>query len=68
MTATVTNIEDQRPHLVVTCNEGHTHVFPVSWMRAIIDRNEIVEPMPECVVMKIISEWYELLPQEKVTQ
>lgn len=62
MTATIHDISDQRPHLMVVASDG-VHVLPHALMQSVIDGNKPSSILTEPVVQRIIEEWL-----QKVTE
>ncbi|WP_042956514.1 hypothetical protein [Pseudomonas brassicacearum] len=56
MTATVHDIADQRPHLMVVASDG-AHVIPHALVRSIINGDKPSAILTEAVVRRIIEEW-----------
>ena len=62
MTATIHEIADQRPHLMVVASEG-VHVLPHALVQSVIDGDKPSSILTEPVVRRIIEEWL-----QKVTE
>ena len=60
-TGTVIDITSRMPHLVITCDENHTHVLPASWILQYLSRDPAAASLPECMKRRIVGEWYEQL-------
>lgn len=56
MTATIHDIADQRPHLMVVASDG-VHVLPHALVQSVIDGNKPSATLTEPVVQRIIEEW-----------
>lgn len=56
MNATVHDIADQRPHLIVVASDG-THVIPHALVQSVIDGDKPSSILTEPVVRRIIEEW-----------
>ncbi|SDQ80509.1 hypothetical protein SAMN04490192_3418 [Pseudomonas lundensis] len=56
MTATIHDIADQRPHLMVVASDG-AHVVPHALVQSVIDGNKPSAILTEPVVQRIIEEW-----------
>ncbi|WP_201491459.1 ATP-grasp domain-containing protein [Pseudomonas paracarnis] len=62
MTATIHDIADQRPHLMVVASDG-VHVLPYAPVQSVIDGDKPSSILTEPVVRRIIEEWL-----QKVTE
>lgn len=62
MTATIHDIADQRPHLMVVASDG-VHVLPDALVQSVIDGDKPSSILTEPVVQRIIQEWL-----QKVTE
>ena len=62
MTATIHDIADQRPHLVVVASDG-AHVIPHSLVQSVIDGGKLSSILTEAVVQRIIEEWLQKLTE-----
>jgi len=62
MTATIHDIADQRPHLMVVASDG-VHVLPHALVQSVIDGDKPSSILTEPVVQRIIQEWL-----QKVTE
>lgn len=62
MTATIHDIADQRPHLMVVASDG-VHVIPHALVQSVIDGDKPSSILTEPVVKRIIEEWL-----QKVTE
>ena len=62
MTATIHEIADQRPHLMVVASDG-VHVLPHALVQSVIDGDKPSSILTEPVVRRIIEEWL-----QKVTE
>lgn len=56
MTATVHDIADKRPHLMVLVSDG-VHVLPHALVQSVIDGDKPSSALTEPVVQRIIEEW-----------
>ena len=56
MTATIHDIADQRPHLMVVASDG-VHVLPHALVQSVIDGDKPSSILTEPVVRRIIEEW-----------
>ena len=56
MTATIHDIADQRPHLMVVASDG-VHVLPHGLVQSVIDGDKPSSILTEPVVQRIIEEW-----------
>ena len=56
MTATIHDIADQRPHLMVVASDG-VHVIPHALVQSVIDGDKPSSILTEPVVQRIIEEW-----------
>ncbi|MBH3366918.1 hypothetical protein I5R92_06440 [Pseudomonas carnis] len=56
MTATIHDIADQRPHLMVVASDG-VHVLPHALVRSVIDGDKPSSILAEPVVQRIVEEW-----------
>jgi hypothetical protein len=56
MTASIHDIADQRPHLMVVASDG-AHVVPHALMQSVIDGDKPASILTEPVVQRIIEEW-----------
>lgn len=56
MTATVHDIADQRPHLMVVASDG-AHVIPHALVHSVIAGDKPSSILTEPVVKRIIEEW-----------
>ncbi|UEH06315.1 hypothetical protein [Pseudomonas sp. HN8-3] len=56
MTATIHDIAEQRPHLMVVASDG-AHVLPHALVQSVIDGNKPSSILTEPVVQRIIEEW-----------
>ncbi|MEW5700508.1 hypothetical protein [Pseudomonas synxantha] len=62
MTATIHDIADQRPHLMVVASDG-VHVLPRELIQSVIEGKKPSAILTEPVVRRIIEEWL-----QKVTE
>lgn len=53
----VVDMEDYRPHYVLSCDRAHVHVAPIAHLLDVAAGRPDVEPLPDCVVRRIIVEW-----------
>ena len=58
MTATIHDIAEQRPHLMVVASDG-AHVIPHALVRSVIAGDKPSSILSEPVVQRIIEEWPE---------
>ncbi|WP_330208983.1 hypothetical protein [Pseudomonas sp. Z13] len=56
MTATIHDIADQRPHLMVVASDG-AHVIPRDLVQSVIAGDKPSSILTEPVVKRIIEEW-----------
>ncbi|TKK11801.1 hypothetical protein PflCFBP13510_12425 [Pseudomonas fluorescens] len=56
MTATIHDIADQRPHLMVVASDG-VHVLPHALVQSVINGEKPSAILTEPVVRRIIEEW-----------
>lgn len=56
MTATVHDIADNRPHLMVVGSDG-VHVLPHALVQSVIDGDKPSSILTEPVLLRIIEEW-----------
>lgn len=56
MTATIHDIADQRPHLMVVASDG-VHVLPHALVQSVINGGKPSSILTEPVVQRIIEEW-----------
>lgn len=56
MTATIHDIADQHPHLMVVASDG-VHVLPRGLIRAVVEGEKPSAILTEPVVQRIIEEW-----------
>lgn len=56
MTASIHDIADQRPHLMVVASDG-VHVIPHALVQSVIAREKPSSILTEPVVQRIIEEW-----------
>ncbi|NWB68035.1 hypothetical protein [Pseudomonas sp. I8001] len=56
MTASIHDIADQRPHLMVVANDG-AHVIPHALVQSVIAGDKPSSILTELVVKRIIEEW-----------
>lgn len=56
MTATIHDIADQRPHLMVVASDG-VHVIPHGLFQSVIAGDKPSSILTELVVQRIIEEW-----------
>ncbi|PRW85354.1 hypothetical protein [Pseudomonas fluorescens] len=62
MTATIHDIADQRPHLMVAASDG-AHVIPHALIRSVIAGDKPSAILSEAVVCRIIEEWLHLITE-----
>ncbi|PRA33796.1 hypothetical protein [Pseudomonas poae] len=62
MTATVHDIADQRPHLMVVASDA-VHVIPHTLVQSVIDGHKPSSILTEPVVQRIIEEWLQLVSE-----
>ena len=56
MTASIHDISDQRPHLMVVASDG-VHVLPRELIQSVIEGKKPSAILTEPVVQRIIQEW-----------
>lgn len=62
MTASIHDIADQRPHLVVVASDA-VHVVPKALVQSVIAGDKPSSILSEPVVKRIIEEWLQKLPE-----
>ncbi len=62
MTATIHDIADQRPHLMVVASDG-AHVIPHALVQSVIAGDKPASVLNEPVVKRIIEEWLQKLTE-----
>lgn len=62
MTASIHDIADQRPHLMVVASDG-AHVIPHALVQSVIAGEKPSSVLTEPVVKRIIEEWLQKLTE-----